>query len=116
MFPKRGNRFPEAELDRIYAATISEALKRELGQTHQATKTVARWTGTSERTAKNWFSGARGPNDPHLIALARQSETVFEALLVMLGKERLLSAKKVIDARHRLKELVDTVFLLTGDS
>lgn len=116
MFPKRGNRFPGTESDQIYAAVIAEALRRELGETHQAIKTVVRWTGASERTAKNWFSGARGPNGPHLVALASHSEAVFEALLVMLGKEALLAAKKVIDARHRLKEVVDLVYSLTEDS
>jgi hypothetical protein len=116
MFPKRGNRFPGTHPDRFYAATIAQALRRELGETHQATKTVVRWTGASERTAKNWFSGARGPNGPHLVALASHSETVFEALLVMLGREALLTAKKVIEARHRLKELVDLVYSLTEDS
>ena len=113
MFPKRGNRFPGTKYDRVYAATIAEALRRELGETHQAIKTVVRWTGASDRTAKNWFCAARGPNGPHLVALASHSEAVFEALLVMLGKQALLAAKKVIDARYQLKELVDFIDSLT---
>jgi len=116
MFPKRGNRFPGTESDQVYAAAIAEALRRELGETHQAIKTVVRWTGASERTAKNWLSAERGPSGPYLIALASHSEVVFEALLVMLGKEALLAAKKVVDARYRLKELVDLIYSLTGDS
>lgn len=40
MFPKRGNQFPGAESDRVYATMISAALRRELGETHQAIKTV----------------------------------------------------------------------------
>lgn len=35
-----------------YRKAITDALRRELGPTHQAIKTVMRWTGASERTAK----------------------------------------------------------------
>src|SRR5689334_12143653 len=101
MFPKRGNRFPGTEPDRIYAATIAEALRRELGETHQAIKTVARWTGASERTAKNWLSAARGPSGPHLLSLARHSDVVFETFLRLVGRDALLAAKKVVDAREQ---------------
>ena len=116
MFPKRGNRFPGTESDQVYAATIAKALRHELGDTHQAIKTVVRWTGASERTAKNWLSAERGPSGPHLVALASHSEVVFEALLVMLGKEALLAAKKVVDARRKLKELVDHLYSLTEET
>jgi hypothetical protein len=33
----------------------------------------------------------------------------------MLGKEALMAAKKLIDARQRLKEVVDLLYSLTGN-
>ena len=45
-----------------YRKAIADALRRELGPTHQAIKTAMRWTGASERTVKYWFSGERGPS------------------------------------------------------
>ena len=45
-----------------YRKAIADTLRRELGHTHQAIKTVMRWTGASERTAKYWLSGERGPS------------------------------------------------------
>jgi hypothetical protein len=44
---------------------------------------------------------------PHLVALASQSQAVFEALLMMLGKDALVTAVKIIEAREHLKELVN---------
>jgi len=72
MFPKKGKGFPgpggtRAELD--YAASIATALRGELGDSHQAIKTVMRWTGATDRTAKNWVTGIRGPTGEHLIII-----------------------------------------------
>ena len=38
-------------------------------ETHQAIKTVMKWTGAKERTVKNWFAGSNGTNGHHLAAL-----------------------------------------------
>jgi hypothetical protein len=115
MFPKRGSRFPGTEHDQVYAAAIAEALRRELSNTHQAIKTVVRWTGASERTAKNWLSGARGPNGPHLVTLARHSDEVFEALLVLVGRRQVLKSTRMVVARDRLRELLDLIYSLTTE-
>jgi hypothetical protein len=45
-----------------YSKAIADALRRELGPTHQPIKTVMRWTRASERTAKYWLSGEREPS------------------------------------------------------
>jgi hypothetical protein len=62
MFPKMGKTFPdddEGKVDRLkYQMAIAAALKRELGGSHRAIKIVMRWTGVSERTAKNWLAGS----------------------------------------------------------
>lgn len=66
-----------------YRTAIADALRRELGPTHQAIKTVMRWTGSSERTAKYWLSGERGPSGEHLIRLAQHSDAVLITILIM---------------------------------
>ena len=42
-----------------------------------------RWTGASERTAKYWLSGERGPSGEHLIRLAQHSDAVLITILTM---------------------------------
>ncbi len=80
MFPKKGNVFPNADgevrSEVNYRQTIAAALRRELGDTHRAVKTTMRWTGASERTAKNWIAGSHGPSGEHLISLMRHSDHV----------------------------------------
>src|SRR4051812_23242770 len=70
-----------------YALVVAGALRDELGDTHRAIKTVVQWTGASERTAKYWLAGTSGPSGEHLIALARNSDEVFDAMLLLCGRE-----------------------------
>ena len=73
MFPKMGKTFPNEDgghIERLkYQAAIAAALKRELGGSHRAIKTIMNWTGVSERTAKNWIAGSHGPAGEHLVGL-----------------------------------------------
>ncbi len=91
MFPKMGKTFPdddERKLDRIeYQMAIATALKRELGGSHRAIKTLVKWTDVSERTAKNWLSGSHGPSGEHLINLMRCSDEVLIAVLEIADRE-----------------------------
>ncbi|WP_227271584.1 hypothetical protein, partial [Roseobacter weihaiensis] len=57
-----------------------------LGGAGQAAKATMRWTGASERTAKNWISGSYGPTAEHLIELMRNSDAVFLAVLSLAGR------------------------------
>ena len=90
MFPKTGNTFQNestkgnAQLE--YRDAIWRALPSELGGTHQATKTAMRWTGVSERTARNWISGTHAPAGEHLVELMRNSDAVFLAVLSLAGR------------------------------
>lgn len=90
MFRKKGNKFPapRALQDAAYASSIADALRAELGESHRATKTLMRWTGASDRTAKNWLSGSYGPSGTHLIQLARESDTVLATILGLAGRNR----------------------------
>jgi hypothetical protein len=59
MLPKTGNSFRGSQsrkkLNAQYAVAIAKALRKQLGVTHQATKTIMRWTGASERSAKTGY-------------------------------------------------------------
>ena len=74
MLPKKGIVFPNGENLGAYPVAVAYALRNQLGTTHQAAKTVMRWTGAGERTVKNWFAGISGPSGQHLVALIRHSE------------------------------------------
>jgi len=119
MFPKKGKGFPSTggtrgELD--YAASIATALRGELGDSHQAIKTVMRWTGATDRTAKNWVTGIRGPTGEHLISLARHSDAVFEVIIRAAGRESLLIALQLIDAREKLAAALEILDQLVADA
>ena len=108
MFPKKGNVFPNADgevrLEVSYRQTIAAALHRELKGTHRAVKTTMRWTGASERTAKNWIAGSHGPSGEHLISLMRHSDEVLIGLLTLAGRDEAIVALRLVEMRDRLEE------------
>jgi hypothetical protein len=92
MFPKTGKSIPNeaerlSELD--YVLAISKALKKELGTGASASKQIQRWTEASDRTARNWLSGVVGPSGHHLMRLARESDEVFAAIILMAARPEL---------------------------
>ena len=113
MFPKKGNVFPNADgevrLEVSYRQTIAAALHRELGDTHRAVKTTMRWTGASERTAKNWIAGSHGPSGEHLISLMRHSDEVLAGLLSLAGREEAAATMRLVEVRGRLKEVLQLI-------
>jgi pyocin large subunit-like protein len=110
MFPKKGNYFPaatgEGKRRLSYPAAISAALRAELGDSHQAVKTVMRWTGANERTVKNWVAGRRGPRGEHLLALIGHSNGALEIVLQLAGREELIAAKALLETRDALAEML----------
>ena len=95
MFPKTGNKFPrrtERLSEADYAIAISEALKAELGTSAGAAKQIQRWTGATDRTARNWLNGVVGPRGHHLMELARESDAVLAAVITMMGRPELALA------------------------
>jgi hypothetical protein len=111
MFPKAGRSIPRLRNERqsAYAERIAEVLRRELGDSHRAHKTLMRWTGANERTAKNWLSGVNGPSGEHLLRLMRCSNQVFECVLVLSDRQPILSRRKL---EELLKALSDTTEVL----
>jgi hypothetical protein len=47
-----------------------------------------RWTGASERTAKNWLSGSCGPSGDNLVQLARESDGVLATVLALASRNQ----------------------------
>ena len=120
MFPKMGKTFPNEDgtnLDRLeYQAAIAAALKRELGGSHRAIKTVMKWTGVSERTSKNWIAGSHGPAGEHLIQLLRNSDEVVATVLSLSARTELHIAAGLHEARETLLQALGTVDALLGVS
>jgi hypothetical protein len=76
-----------------------------------------RWTGASDRTAKNWLSGSYGPSGTHLIQLARESDTVLATVLGLARRNRQLVGADLIQIRAALiaaTQLVDGLLEASG--
>ena len=116
MFPKMGNKFPGGSTppNGEYASSIADALRTELGRSHRATKTLMRWTGASDRTAKNWLSGCCGPSGSHLIQLARESDIVLAAVLGLAGRNRHLVGADLLQIRAALANATTLIDQLLG--
>ena len=91
---------------------------RQLEGTHRAVKTAMRWTGASERMAKNWIAGSHGPSGEHLISLLRHSDEVLIGLLIVAGRGEAIVAVRLVEMRDRLEEarqMIDVVLDREGD-
>ena len=72
-------------LDSDFARQIGDALRQDLGATRQSSKTIMRWTGVSDTTARSWLCGRVGPSGAHLVALAANSPSVMTLFLALSG-------------------------------
>jgi hypothetical protein len=105
---KRGNSLPAFESGRVtvsYEQAISAALQKEFGNARYAAKTLMRWTGASPRTAKHWLAGSAGPSGGHLIALIKNSDAIFGAVLHLASRENCAVPNSLIGVRERRIEL-----------
>jgi hypothetical protein len=93
---------PSVLLDTELALHVGLALMAELGATRRATKTVMRWTGVSDRTARFWLHGQSSPSGVHLIALAAACPAVMKVLLRLTGNADL-------EIGVRLREIEDSL-------
>jgi len=84
-------------------------LRRELGPTHQAVKTVMNWTGASESTAKTWLIGSHGPSGEHLVALARNSDEVLKIFLLLAERRNELRSVRLAALRSHLVEAIQVL-------
>lgn len=92
-----------------YPVAIAAALRSELGGTRAAAKTLMRWTGASERTAKAWLGGISGPSGEHLVALLRHSDAVFSTVLHLSGRAARSGRDDLALARQHLLDALDAL-------
>ena len=97
-----------------FALAISQALHRQFGDSHAAIKTIVRLTGANERAARNWFDGKNAPNGEFLVALCSTSDEVMETFLGLAHRSDILSAKRLVDAREKLREIVALIDDIEG--
>ena len=79
----RDSRFVLLESD--LAQQSGDALRQELGATRQSSKTIMRWTGVSDTTARSWLCGRVSPSGAHLVTLAANSPSVMTVFLTLSG-------------------------------
>jgi len=106
--PKMGKELPmnRRRPSTGYASAVAEALTVELSGSNRAIKTVMRWTGASERTAKGWLAGTNGPSGEHLIALLGNSDTLLARFLKLAGRGSLVEAAHLQVLRNTMAEAV----------
>ena len=113
MFLKKGKVFLRSDSDCCgsfdYAEAIALALRKELGDSHQAVKTAMRWTGARERTVKNWLAGNNGPSGHHLVALVQQSDEVLATLLRLSGRPPSIGLDRLVAAHEALTDLIEAL-------
>lgn len=106
MFPKKGKTFPDRQ---EYASGLAVALQSELGLTHQAVKTLMRWTNANERTAKNWLKGTCGPRGEHLARLLQHSDAALATFLEMAKRNSAVMRTTLPSLRSDLMRAVNAI-------
>lgn len=111
MLPKTGTCLPgrNATTEQDYAHRIRQALRDELGGSHAAAKSIMRWTGASNRTARNWLNGAASPSGYHLLCLARESNGVLAAMLLLSGRPELALSADLRAIEAALAKAADAI-------
>ncbi|MBI1492809.1 DUF3375 family protein [Rhodobacteraceae bacterium MYP1-1] len=122
MLHKKGKSFHRKCAGRIsaseYRQAIRSALAQELGGAGSAAKVAIRWTGASERTAKNWMSGSYAPTAEHLIELMRHSDTVLAVVLELAGRGEVMTAGRLKSVRTEVANILrklDAIFEASDD-
>ena len=96
-----------------YAEAVANALRADLDGNHHAIKTVMRWTGSNERTVKNWMAGTHGPSGEHLVTLAYYSESVMAVLFQLTGKTEMI---KKVDASLLRSKIIEALAIIDSSS
>lgn len=90
MLPDSGRKVPPLRkplTNAEFAAQVGAALRAQLGDTRQATKTVMSWAGVCDRAARTWLAGSGGMSGLHLVHLARHSDEVWRLILALSSRE-----------------------------
>lgn len=92
-----------------FASEISNALRKEFGATGSAIKAIIHLTSVNPRTARNWYEGKNAPSGELLTILCRHSNEVLETFLTLAGRQDLIIASKLIEAKGTLLEILATL-------
>jgi len=95
--------------DSALADQIGEVLRTELGATRRATKTVMRWTGVSDNTARSWLNGKVSPSGLHLLELAAHSQPIMVLFLEVTGHGDLEIGLRLQEIEDVLEEALERV-------
>ena len=120
MLHKKGKVFPKGKSGLISEANlriqIAGALSNELGGSNRAAKTVMKWAGVSERTAKNWMAGTHTPSCRNLIELMRHSDAVLEVVLCLANRRNAVATVHIGQLIAQLSGTIQDLKDLTADS
>ena len=101
MLPKTGRKLPlwkgVLEGREIYARTIAELLRKELGDSHRAIKQLMRQTDASERTVKHWLSGQHGPDTVYFLRLVVSSPVIRAFFLGLIESPAAIPLTESVD-------------------
>lgn len=105
---------PFALAESVLANEIGQALRDELGASRRATKTIMRWTGVSDTTARAWLQGRVSPSGLHLLQLAAKSASVMVVVLRLTGHRDLEISFRLQEIEADLDDVVARIRVLTG--
>jgi hypothetical protein len=112
MVQMKGTLVPNS--DGAFVMLVSAALRHDLGGSAQASKSIMRWTGASERSARNWLLGDKAPNGRHLVMLARYSPSVWQLVLTMADRPTDAIAEDVFIAQAALSRAIAILTEMTS--
>lgn len=96
-----------------FAAMVSMVLRGRFEDRPASIKVVARWTGASERTVKNWFSGHCAPRGHFFRSLVLNCPEMLDAFLLSVGGGDRLAFAKLMEVQRVLKETLAQIEVLT---
>ena len=109
MVPKTGKDVPNRPSEPAFAQAIGQALRADLGASRRATKSVMRWAGVSDRTARSWLQGSHAPCGRHLVTLSANSRSVMELFLLMTGRDSCLLSIDLEALEQELQRAINRV-------
>ena len=96
-----------------FATMVARVLRGRFKERPASIKIVARWTGASERTVKNWFSGHCAPRGHFFRSLVLNCPEMLDAFLLSVGGGDRLASAKLMEVQRVLKEALAQIEVLT---
>ena len=97
---------------RSLAASLSDALRREFGDTPSAAKRIAKLVRANPRAARNWLDGTNAPSGEYLVLLLRHSDALLETVLTLAGRSELMAVSGVLSLHEPMKAAVEAIAAL----